>query len=145
MKIDFYIMEKANHQQALLMACQLIETAYQENQNVHVQASSREEAERFDELLWTFRDDSFVPHEIISTTHDFSAPIRIGYSAQISQPVNQPAEVLINLSREIPSFYTQFEQIIEIVFSDPTVQQLARERYRQYRDQGYEITTHKIN
>ena len=34
--------------------------------SVHIHAASRADAERLDELLWTFRDGSFVPHERIS-------------------------------------------------------------------------------
>jgi DNA polymerase-3 subunit chi len=50
----------------------------------------------------------------------------------------------MNLSRDIPAFYSQFKHVIEIVFPDPVVQQLARTRYKQYRDQGHEINTIKV-
>ena len=35
-------------------------------------------------------------------------------------------------------------RIFEIVGDDPTAQSSARERYKQYRTQGFELNTHKI-
>lgn len=139
MKVDFYVIDNANYQQSLLTICQLIEKAYHQQQSIYVHASSAEEASRLDDLLWTFRDDSFLPHSLYDQSDEFPASIQIGCGEIV--PKHQ---LLINLSKEIPGFYQQFEQLIEIVFSDPTVQQLARERYRQYREQGNDITTHKI-
>jgi DNA polymerase-3 subunit chi len=135
-KIDFHILQTTSSQQAWLFTCQLIEKNYTAQQRIYIHTSSKEDAERFDALLWTYKDDSFIPHQL----HDPNSltPVQIGYSP------NVPAyPLLINLSKEPPPSYQSSQHLIEIVFSDPTVQQLARERYKQYRDQGYEITTHK--
>jgi len=50
----------------------------------------------------------------------------------------------VNLSKKIPP-YEQFDHVIEIIFSDIIVQQLARERYRFYRDHNCIINVQKIN
>ena len=140
MKIDFYILEAASGQKSLHFACQLLEQAYADKQRVYVNASSREEAERLDALLWTYRDDSFIPHNLYHPVEDHPPPIQIGHD---TAPDNHNG-VLINLSREVPAFYSRFNHLIEIVLSDPVVQQLARTRYKQYRDQGHEIKTIKV-
>lgn len=138
MNIDFYILETASRQKAWFFACQLLEKLYLEQQKtVFVHTQSREEAESLDALLWTYRDDSFIPHTLSGSSE---APIQIGYDDNHAS--NQ--SVLVNLNQGIPGFYSQFEHVIEIVFSDPVVQQLARERYKQYRDQGHNINTIKI-
>lgn len=140
MKIDFYILESATTaQKAWLYACQLIEKAHAEQKQVFVHTTSKEDATRIDDLLWTYKEDTFIPHNLYQAADDFPPPIQIGFGENPKQK-----DTLINLSREIPGFYQQFNHVIEIVFSDPLVQQLARERYKQYRDQGFEINTYKI-
>ena len=61
MKIDFYILETTSSQQSSFFACQLLEKLYGEQQApIFVYTNTREEAQRFDALLWTYRDDSFT-------------------------------------------------------------------------------------
>ena len=138
MKADFYILENSNKQQAMLFACKLAEKAHAGNEKMYIHTTSADEAEKLDKLLWTYRDDSFLPHELVSA--DSIAPILIGHTI----PANNMTGTLLNFHREIPAFYTQFNHIIEIVHNDPSVQQLARERFRQYRDAGIAINTHKL-
>ncbi len=140
MKVNFFILEEASKMQAFVFACQIIEKKFTEQKNVYVHTSSIDEAKKLDALLWTFREDSFVPHQLTAENKEISAPIEIGYA----KPSVHLSHFMINLSHELPEFYQQFDEIIEIIFSEPTIQQLARHRYRQYRDLGCELTTQKI-
>jgi len=140
MKIDFYVLEAASGQRSLHFACQLLEKAHADNQRVYVNTNSREETERLDALLWNYRDDSFIPHNIYRQTEDYPPSIQIGNDLTPETHNN----ILLNLSRDVPAFYTQFQHVIEIIFTDPVVQQLGRARYKQYRDQGHEINTIKV-
>lgn len=139
-KIDFYVLETTGGQQSLFFACQLIEKIYAEHQQLYVHTNSREEAERLDALLWTYHDDSFLPHSLYQPDVISSAPIQIGYG----EAPKEMTKVMLTLCSAIPAFYEQFTEVMEIVFPDPPVQQLARERYRQYRDQGHDVNTHKL-
>jgi DNA polymerase-3 subunit chi len=150
MKIDFYVLETTNKQKSQLFTCRLLETTTPKSIFVHM--NTREEAQRFDALLWTYRDDSFLPHSLYDSNNEVSevsaAPIQIGFSdinsnSNSDTPNPSPA-ILFNLAQTVPSFYTQFERVIEIVFTDPSVQQLARQRYKHYRDQNDEINTIKL-
>jgi DNA polymerase-3 subunit chi len=138
MKIDFYILENADKQKSLIFACQLIEKIYTQH-DIYIHLQSKEAAEYFDNLLWCYREDSFLPHQIYDASDNNPPPIQIGYQANLPQH----KATLINLHQEVPSFYQDFNRLIEIVFSEPTMQQLARERYKQYRDQGHELVTYK--
>lgn len=137
--IDFYILGTTNEQEAQRFACQLIEKSYAKGQKLYIHTSSLDEASRLDKLLWTFSDTSFLPHHICTDKNVTSAPIQIGFA---TKPEHH-SEILFNLSREVPQFFNQFNQVIEIVFSEPNVQQLARDRFRQYRESGCEIKTYK--
>ncbi|TAK74909.1 MAG: DNA polymerase III subunit chi [Gammaproteobacteria bacterium] len=137
--VDFYILDTNSGQKSLLFACRLLEKAYADQQSIYIHTTNKEEADRIDHFLWTYRDDSFLPHHLYQPGEVFPAPIQIGFT---ETPPSQTT--LFNLTRGVPTFYQQFPRIIEIVFSDPSVQQLARERYRYYRDQGCEMTNYKI-
>ena len=53
-------------------------------------------------------------------------------------------EVLLNLRPEWPPFFSRFQRLIEIVSFDDGDRATARERFRFYRDRGYEIRTHDL-
>ena len=54
-------------------------------------------------------------------------------------------EVLINLDSDVPLFFSRFERVAEILDQDPQTRQKGRERYRFYRDRGYDLNTHEID
>ena len=66
-RVDFYVLNQSGEQARRQFACKLAEKAYRLKNTVHIVAGSRADAERLDELLWTFRDGSFVPHHIVTT------------------------------------------------------------------------------
>ncbi len=139
MKIDFYILDTDSQQQAHLYVCRLLEKMYMENQlPVVVHTDARADAERLENLLWIYRDDSFLPHQLMAEEN--ISPILIAYG----EYKNTLQGTLINLGKEIPACYQQFEQIIEIVFTDENIQQYARQRYKHYRDLGLNIQTNKL-
>lgn len=136
MKIDFHVLEKSNQQQAWLYLCQLVENQYMAGERVYIHTQSKQDAERLDQLLWTFKDDSFIAHQLSPS----EAPVQIGYDPSHAAK----AHWLINLSNDIPNFLDGYSNAIEIVFADPSVQQLARERFKKYRELGHEISTYKL-
>ena len=99
---------------------------------------TKADAERFDELLWTFRDGSFVPHEI--SGGDTHAPVTIGFG----DTAVEARDLLVNLCDEIPPFAASFPRIAEVVSSDENCRTKSRHRYSTYRDQGHQLETHKI-
>lgn len=139
-KIDFYVLEKASYEAALALTCKLIETIFIEKKHIYILTSTKEEAEHLNDLLWTYREDSFLPHDLYGKSEEFPPPIQIGSEA--SPNINH--DILCNLSPNIPASYKQFNRIIEIVYNDLNVQQLARERYKRYRADACEIETIKL-
>ncbi len=63
LRVDFYILDDASATGRLKLACKLAEKAYLAAQSVLIWHSQPDELKALDELLWTFRDGSFVPHE----------------------------------------------------------------------------------
>jgi DNA polymerase-3 subunit chi len=140
-RIDFYILNQAGQHSRQTFACRLAEKAYSLNNSVHIHAASRDDAERLDELLWTFRDGSFVPHERISdTSRSPEAPVTIGCDDETVEV----RDLLINLSDEIPACAGGFPRVAELVTSDDDCKQLSRKRFATYRAQGHSLETHNV-
>lgn len=140
-RIDFYIISQAGQHSRQTFACRLAEKAYRLQNTVHIQAGNRADADRLDELLWTFRDGSFVPHQRCTVPSDEQgSPVTIGCE---DDPI-EPRDLLINLCDDIPSCAEAFPRVAELVTSDDDSKQLSRKRFATYRDQGHTLETHKV-
>ena len=139
-KIDFYILSETTEKAGLLFACRLIEKAYKQNFSIYIHTQQAASAYALDELLWTYRDDSFLPHNLLGEELNPPPPIQIGFA---SAP-QKPRDILINLSEEVPVFYSQFSRVLELVINTPDEQQKGRLRYRVYREAQHAIQTHKL-
>ena len=140
-RVDFYILNQAGPQSRHAFACRLAEKAYRLDNTVHILAGNREDAERLDDLLWTFRDGSFVPHHRLgAVSPETASPVTIGCDAD---PV-EPRDLLINLCDEIPACAESFPRVAELVTSDPECKQLSRRRFARYRDEGHTLETHQV-
>jgi DNA polymerase-3 subunit chi len=98
------------------------------------------QANQLDELLWTYRDDSFLPHNLYGEGPEPAPPIQIG--CQVTPLKHR--DILLNLSDDVPDFFPQFARILEIVTNEANIQTIGREHYRHYRACGHEISTHKL-
>jgi DNA polymerase-3 subunit chi len=139
-KVDFYLIPAVAEKERLAFACRLVEKAYQQQHRVYIHAGTQANAHQMDEILWTYREDSFLPHNLYGEGPDTAPPIQIGFNAV----PEKHRDILINLDNTVPGFYTQFIRVFELVLNEPADQAAARERYKAYRAQGCEITTHKL-
>lgn len=138
-RVDFYVLDTAGESGRLFFACRLVEKAYNMDTEVYAHTGSAETAAQLDEMLWTFRQGSFVPHEQLGE-QPARAPVRIGSPGH----EQHAGGLLINLAGQVPSFAKQFTRIAEIVDADPDSRAQSRQRFREYRDMGLEPVTHKL-
>jgi DNA polymerase III subunit chi len=138
-RVDFYVLQSDDPATRRITACRLIEKIYRQGLSVFVNLDTEEEAKRFDDLLWTFRQGSFVPHEPYDPQGD-EAPVLIGFGG----PVPGGQDVLLNLGGIMPSGHDGYPRIAEIVDQDPEVRLAGRTRYRQYQASGMELQTHQL-
>jgi DNA polymerase III subunit chi len=140
-EVSFYILATTGMQERFRFACKLIETAYRKGSFCYVQTDSPQQSHTLDELLWTFRPNSFIPHQIFQgEMPEFPNTVLIG---------NQPApvqwqKVILNLSSHLPSDLSQTEKLLEILDNDEQIKALGRERFRHYKRLGIEPITHKL-
>jgi DNA polymerase-3 subunit chi len=139
-QIDFYIVHAQGIVEKHRFACRLIEKVWHQNFKIFVQMDSFEQAKQFDDFLWIFKQDSFIPHALHSESAHISAPIYIGYDEQW----HKDCSVLINVSETVPPFFDKFQRVAECVGNTPADREYGRNRYRFYKDLGNELKTHDI-
>jgi len=137
-KIDFYIL--SNDSEQLHFVCRLIEKDYKKQHRIFIHTDTIQMAHQVDELLWTYRDDSFLPHNLYGEGPTPAPPIQIGCN---TVPQHHH-DILINLSLEVPAFYQQFNRILEIVPHTIDHKNQARAHYKFYRNAGLTIETHSL-
>lgn len=138
-QIDFYIVDNTAADAWLRYACRLVEKAYTLGMHVHIHTPSESLTKQMDELLWVFRDHSFIPHQQICAENELCA-VTLNHEQLPSQ-----RELLVNLAPQAPDFYDQFERVIEVVGVDDTMKKNARERFRFYKDKGEAPTHHQVS
>ena len=137
-RVDFYILQGTKTQDRF--ACDIAGKAWQNGNNVYIHTASRDAAMTLDDLLWTFNDISFIPHAVIEAGSQPDVPVMIGWNGD--PPGN--STVMINLTGDIPAFAGKFAIIVEVVAGSDEEKDLARQRYRGYRDGGHEMYNHTI-
>ncbi|WP_262965721.1 DNA polymerase III subunit chi [Methylobacter psychrophilus] len=63
-EVSFYILPSQSIQERDEFACKLIEKAYRSGCFCYVLTDNTEQSQKIDDLLWTFRAGSFIPHQI---------------------------------------------------------------------------------
>ena len=141
-QVDFYILNDSKPQAGALFACRITEKAYKKGHRVYINVASDQQLKQLDDLLWTFRDGSFLPHALYKegdTKESGNTPILLGHGIE----PEEASDVLVNLSGDVPSFFSRFSRVAELVAGDDAQRAAARARYTFYRDRGYTLNTHK--
>ena len=141
-QVDFYILEHADKTGKLHFACRITQKIYVLGLKVFVQTANSSQSQQLDKLLWTFSQNSFIPHGI----NDQGDLDWVDYPVQISH-TNQhtiDADVLINLLDTVPSLYFKYGRVVELVSSETEDRKSGRIRFRSYQAQGIAPVTHKI-
>ena len=121
----------------LQTACRLCAKALQQNMKILIYTPDATMLKQLDELLWTFSPTSFIPHCHIREDSTLVSATPAILSDRI--PADMQFDVLLNLHREQPPAFDQFNRLIEIADNSPEDKQVARERYRFYKDAGYPL------
>ena len=141
-RVDFYILEGSSPSGRLKLACKLAEKAYLASQTVLVWHSDAAELRAFNEMLWTFNDGSFVPHEPLAGNGALSPDAPVLLSSGVAPSAN--VDIIINLAPEIPSCLPLTARIAEIIDGDDTRRRAGRARFKAYRELGVQPASHNI-
>ena len=134
--IDFY----THVDEPLAVAARLVQKAYAQHGNVRVLTPDAAATDALDRLLWVQPATSFLPHCRAGSPLAGETPVIVDHLADHTGP----AAVLINLCAAPPPFFGRFERLAEIVCGDEASAAAGRDRYRFYRERGYELRAHNL-
>lgn len=130
-KVDFY----TGSEDKLRTACQLSHKAMQNGVRVVLSAPDASTTEALDKLLWQYPATAFIPHSRSDASESEEMPVVLNSGSE-RFPHH---DLLISLHNECVPFFSRFERVIEIVGTDADDSRLGRERYKFYKDRGYEL------
>jgi DNA polymerase III subunit chi len=136
-RIDFHfnVSDRENY------ICRLLRKVYRAEQRAVFYAPDIAFVKAVDTGLWALSETDFIPH-----VHLENAEINL---VEIIEPIvllhqeqeTPHCDILVSGSNETPNFFARFERLIEIVSPEITDREIARQRWRWYKDRGYGIQT----
>lgn len=132
--IDFY----THVEDRLAVAARLVAKAAAAHGSARVLTPDAATTDALDRLLWIHPPTGFLPHCRMDSAIAAQTPVWIDHRLEH----NGPAAVLVNLHPEPPPFFSRFERLAEIVGLDDAA--AGRERYKFYRERGYELRAHDM-
>lgn len=145
-QVTFYVLSEKTQGKGELsaqesLACDMAANAWRDGKKVLLACENEEQAFRLDEALWQRSPDEFVPHNLSGELTKAPTPIEITWGNKRNSQMRQ---LLITLQTQVPSYFNSFNQIIDFV---PTLEDEkipARERYKFYRQQGWQLQTEQV-
>ena len=128
-KISFYRVS-GGLKSAIKLGAQITEKSVGEKCKVLWQVPNENFVNKIDQVLWSFSETSFIPH----STGPLSDPV--GISKESTPGIHH--EVLMNFQKDIPIWFSRFEQLIEFIYEDHTDIEIKRQHFRFFKNRGYE-------
>jgi DNA polymerase-3 subunit chi len=114
----------------------LLEKSLERGWRAVVETSSRERATALDAMLWSFRDDSFLPHGIAGDATDPDQPVLI----TTDEGNANTAQVRFFVDRAVPQTGEGYQRIVYLFSGhDPDAVGEAREAWKALRE-GNDLT-----
>ncbi|GAM54435.1 DNA polymerase III chi subunit [Vibrio ishigakensis] len=105
---------------------------------IYLHTDDRQDAESWDDFLFQQDNDAFIPHNLTGEGPRQGTPVEIGFlPAHLSRNRN----LLINVSNNETNFARSVHQVVDFVPCDEKAKHTARERYKIYRQAGYQMQT----
>ncbi len=140
-QVDFYLLGPVDDAGKLKVACRIANKAHERGMKIYMQTGDQQQSRFLDSLLWTFSQESFVPHALREPGMDWRKfPIQIG-------PGNSGVEdldLLISLQAEVPIDAAKYKRIADFIVDNAEQKQLGRVRFRYYRENGIEPKIHQL-
>lgn len=134
MRVDFYHLQSSSVEQALP---KLLEKAYATGKNIIVKIGTEARVEFLNTALWTYDDQSFLPH---GSKKDGNAPLQpIWLTAGDDNPNNAQMIFLVDGAQISLEQIPQFERVLNLFDgADTDSLSQARELWKQVKAAGFD-------
>lgn len=158
MQISFYTLSNDRAQDILGFICGLTQKALNNSEQTIIILSDNDTlTETLDEALWSHEVTSFIPHQILTSTEHSTESLINSAADTPAAPVLisafLPAAfkgiVLNTTTRPITDFiatnsHAAPTRILEIIAPDASSMQSGRDKYKHYKNLGYELAHFKV-
>jgi DNA polymerase-3 subunit chi len=125
-----------------MRACEIAERTYTQGKRLQIIVADQSQARRLDDLLWTFRPDSFVPHGLFEEEKD-QPPQPVVITTNL-EPI-PGIETLLMLNYCPIELVGQFSQVIHLIIVDNQERlQASREYWTQLKEAGFTLIHQKL-
>lgn len=135
-QIDFYF----NASDKYRLAARLGSKSIEQSNRVFLLTPDAATTAELESLLWSWQSTSFLPH--CRSHHPLAAETPLIVDHDDSVMVHD--DILLNLCPTHPAFFSRFRRLIEVVGPGEEDKAAARNRFRFYRDRGYQINRHDL-
>jgi len=135
-QVDFYY----NAADKYRLAANLSSKALAQASRMFVFTPNDKATQQMESVLWGFQQTSFIPHCRSQHALAIETPVIVDHDTE--SLIHD--DVLLNLCATHPPFFSRFRRLIEIVGNDEADKAAARERFKFYRDRGYQISRHDL-
>lgn len=136
-RIEFHF----NTSDRLLHTCRLLRKARSQDLRIVV-VGAPATLRQLDQALWSFSATDFLVHCSGTDPLELQQASPVVLDGQVLG--RDDFNVIVNLGDEVPQGFERFERLIEIVASDDHGRSEARQRWKHYKAQGFDLIQHDL-
>jgi len=134
--IIYFVESRSEEQRNLL--CQWVERFYEAGKRVHVIADSSTAAQHLDQLLWSFSQESFVPHRVVAAKTESTPIDPVVITA--GEAALSDFDAVVSDGPVSLEFMKRFKEAVHfILLDDQERRQESRMLWQAARDQGLQV------
>ena len=134
MEVSFYHLERQALDEALP---RLLTRVLAGGHKALVLADTDERVRHLNEKLWTFDPGSFLPHGMAGEDHEAEQPILL--TTDETNPAK--ADILVVVDGAVPQSMETYSRCLDLFNgNDDDAVSAARDRWKLYRERGYDVT-----
>ena len=146
-QVVFYILSSNDSNVRYNFCCKVIEKVFKLKLRILVLCCDLAEISKLDQLLWAFKEDSFIPHlaydEIYNGTDIINMPVVI--ADHVKNDDYSHYDILISLNNELVDLKFRSKKVLYIVDQGEDNLEKCRELYKKYKELGYKIQIHNLD
>lgn len=124
----------------LVMAAALLIEYVAARKKVTVLCATQKQAESFDDYIWQFPANNFIPHNLYGEGPDMGTPVEIiWHDAFLGMSKLRNTGVVLNLSQQYIDNIHIINHLVDFVPVEEEQKVQARERYKRYKQAGCQL------
>lgn len=141
-KADLYLIQGEGFSDQVNFCCRLSEKAFSLGHSIHILTAESYQNEAIDVALWSFKAESFIPHEVLSAST--SPDLAVTISALSQPPPGKAKELLISTSLKLLEDLEGYKRIAIIVVNEEQAIAEARTLFRHLKALNFDVQTHDL-